>query len=112
MSDKRAILAILDSGTDDWVMLHEVLWYTTHDERSPTAKSAVAHVLQRLFEEALMVPGDLGETGFEDWDGTPSTWLKNALAQLDQFGWKPMGAGFWLRLTDHGERVAHEPRTT
>ena len=57
------------------------------------------------FHESLMVPGDLGESGFEDWPGSTADWLPRARAELDQLDWRPMGAGFWLRL-------AHDGRTT
>lgn len=107
-ADEQAIPAILAASVDDWVMLHEVLWHATHDQRTPAAKEKAVRVLRHLFEEDLMIPGDLGETGFEDWTGTPDEWLRDALAALDKLGWKPMGAGFWLRPTEHGERTAQD----
>lgn len=41
-----------------------------------------------------MVPGDLGETGFEDWPGDPSDWKPRAVGELERFDWQPMGASF------------------
>lgn len=106
MTEDDIVAALLAAGRYDWVMLTEVLWEATHDERTPEAKDTLCRVLQRLFEEDLMVPGDLGETGFEVWNGTAADWLRKALAEIDRFGWKPMGDGFWLNLTKHGEHVA------
>lgn len=107
-ADEQAVSAILAAGVDDWVMLHDVLWHATHDERTPEAKTATVRVLKQLFDEDRMIPGDLGENGFEDWTGTPSTWLRNALQELEQLAWDPMGAGLWLRLTDNGARRRQE----
>lgn len=106
MADDDIVAALLVAGRYDWVMLTDVLWEATHDERTPEAKDTVRRVLQRVFEDNLMVPGDLGATGFEVWSGTATDWRREALAQIDHFEWKPMGDGFWLNLTDHGEQVA------
>lgn len=108
MTDDDIIAAILEAGVDDWVMLTEVLWEAARDERTPESKETVRRVLGRLFEDGLMVPGDLGATGFEAWDGTSKRWLRSAIDALDRLGWKPMGDGFWLRLTEHGEHLAQD----
>lgn len=48
---QQAISAILAAGVDDWVMLHDVLWHTTHDERTPEARTAAAR--GRPFRDAI-----------------------------------------------------------
>ena len=90
---------MLASGADDWLSLHDVVWLSTEGDRSATAKQRTVDVLRHLFVGRLMVPGDLGETGFEDWSGSPEDWERRAVADLERLNWNPMGEGFWLRLT-------------
>lgn len=105
MTDDEIIANLVESGADDWLMLHDVLWESTHDDRTETSKATVVRVLARTFSEGILVPGDLGESGFEDWDGTPTEWLQRAEAVLEASNWQPMGDGFWLRLTPEGEKL-------
>ncbi|MCR6689358.1 hypothetical protein [Cellulomonas sp.] len=95
---EAAIAELLDCGAVDWVSLQEVVWYGTLGETSPHSKALVADVLRQLFELGLMIPGDLGHCGFEDWEPPKSDWLDRALAELERLNWAPMGDGFWFRL--------------
>ncbi len=104
--DGVTIAAILRSGLDDWILLDEVAWEAMLGDASETNRAATIRVLDRMFRDGLVVPGALGESGFEDWPGSPDQWLAQAHAELERLGWRPMGAGSWLRLTDLGERVA------
>lgn len=90
----------------DWVSLQDVVWYGTRGVVTPVAKALALRVLERIFDEGLMVPGDLAESGFRDWDGSPRKWLERAEHELNRFDWAPMGDGFWLRLTERGEAQA------
>ncbi|WP_116116000.1 hypothetical protein [Austwickia chelonae] len=106
VTEQAAVSELLDCGRVDWVSLQDVVWYSTHGDVNPESQSLAMSVLRRLFCEGLMVPGDLGETGFEDWLGTVEDWLDRAWAQLEFFGWAPMGDGFWLRMTDRGRELS------
>ncbi len=110
MGDDRDIATVvaelLASGAIDWVSTHDVLWLSTKGDRDTAAKQRVMRVFDHLFHESLMVPGDLGESGFEDWQGSAADWLPRAQAELDQLDWQPMGAGFWLRSADDGRTPA------
>lgn len=108
MSDDDAVLELLRGGLGDWVMLHDVVWVSTRDSLTVETKAKTVRVLRRLYEEGLMVPGELGHTGFEDWPGSADDWMLRSQAQLERLDWKPMGEGLWLRLTEHGQRVAQE----
>lgn len=103
---EEAIDELLDCGSADWVSLQEVVWYGTLGVINPQSKALVIDVLRHLFETGLMVPGDLGRSGFEAWQPPMSEWLDRAAAELDRLNWAPMGDGFWLRLTDRGEMIA------
>lgn len=106
MSDDAIISALLESGLDDWLMLHDVVWEATQGAIDDTTKTRTKRVLARLFNEHLAVPGILEEGGFTDWPEPEATWLNRAISELERLNWEPMGNGFWLRLTDDGERVA------
>lgn len=106
VTEERALSDLLYRGLVDWVPLHDVVWYGTHGHIDTASQELVLRVLRRLFSDDLMVPGDLGETGFEDWSGSTESWLDRAHAQLEELGWAPMGDGLWLRLTDRGQERA------
>jgi hypothetical protein len=108
VTDANAIADLLQRGLVDWVSLHDVVWYGTHGCLSPESKDRVLRVLKHLFNEGLMVPGDLGDSGFEDWVPPISLWPNRAVDELDRFDWAPMGDGFWLRLTERGWQAAEE----
>jgi hypothetical protein len=65
VTEERALSDLLYQGLDDWVPLHAVVWYATHGHIDTASQALVLRVLRRLFSDDLMVPGDLGETGFE-----------------------------------------------
>ncbi len=102
VSDVEVTKPLLEKGLVDWVSLHDVVWHATHGNLSPESKARTLRVLQQLFDEGLMVPGELAESGFVDWP-SPKEWLSRAASELERVSWTPMGEGFWLRLTERGE---------
>jgi hypothetical protein len=106
VTEDRALDDLLYRGLVDWVSLHDVVWYGTHGHINAASQALAMSVLRRLFTEELMVPGDLGEAGFEDWSGSRENWLDRAHAQLEELSWAPMGDGLWLRLTERGKQRA------
>ncbi|MFI9486540.1 hypothetical protein ACIG47_09135 [Promicromonospora sp. NPDC052451] len=104
----EVINALLSAGLRDWVMLDEVTWEVMEGDLSAENQAKTLAVLGRLYADGLMVPGDLTARGFEDWVGGPAEWLIRSERELVLFGWKPMGAGFYLRLTELGKRRARE----
>ena len=108
MVDDETVAELLRDGLSDWLMLHDVVWASTRDDLNPETKRKTLRVLECLYSEGLMVPGDLGEAGLEDWPGEPAEWLRRSEAELERLAWKPMGAGFWLRLSEAGEEIARE----
>ncbi|MFJ3958065.1 hypothetical protein [Arthrobacter sp. NPDC090010] len=105
-----AIKRLLDDGLSDWITLHRVVWRVTRGSRTDEAKRLTLEVLRELFEQGWMVPGDLGESGFEDWTLPIGDWLVRAEQQLESLGWNPMGDGLWLRLTEAGDAIAEANR--
>lgn len=93
---------LLQAGTNDWVSLDEAAWIISQGEFTPTSKKQTFEGLGEIFRDSLMVPGDLGETGFEDWPGTLDDWTERMREELNRHAWPPMGAGFWMRLTAKG----------
>lgn len=93
VSDDDALEALLDAGTADWVSLDDVIWEVAQGDLTAEDRARVLRMFDRLYGEHLAVPGDLGETGFEDWAGSPAEWLDRTLAALERHGWAPRGAG-------------------
>jgi hypothetical protein len=96
----EAIRALLTAGLHDWVMLDEVTWEVMEGDLSEENQAKTVAVLDRLYGEGMMVPGNLTSLGFEDWPGGPADWLLRSKRELERLGWNPMGAGFYLRLTE------------
>lgn len=106
VGDDEAVAELLEDGLDDWVSLHNLVWFTTRGDITEDSKARAIEALNRLYSSGLMVPGRLGDAGFEDWQGTVDEWLTRSRAELDELDWKPMGGGFRLRLTEQGEALA------
>ncbi|MEV0948957.1 hypothetical protein [Promicromonospora sp. NPDC050249] len=81
-------------------MLDEVTWEVVDGDLSEENQAKTIAVLRRLHGEETMVPSDLTPRGFEDWPGGPADWLLRSKRELERLDWKPMGAGFYLRLAD------------
>lgn len=108
MKRARVVKALLEAGLFDWVSLHDVVWFCAGGSINPETKQEVLDVLKALYSDELMVPGDLAESGFEDWNPPSSAWVLRSEIELDRLAWSPMGDGFWLRLAPDGEQIARQ----
>lgn len=108
MSSRGAVDKLLQLGLDDWVSADEVIWTAAGGDFSVDGQAKVLEVLDDLYRNGLMVPGQLGESGFEDWPDVEDEYLARSEAELERHEWRPMGAGFWLRLTKRGAAQAHD----
>ncbi|MFD7025283.1 hypothetical protein [Promicromonospora sukumoe] len=79
---------------------------TTRGDIGEESKGRAVEVLRRLYSGGLMVPGRLGEIGFEDRPGAVDEWLSRSRDELGELNWEPKGAGFRLRLADQGKATA------
>ena len=106
MDDAAAIDALLEIGIDDWISLDDVIWVALRSEGPGDRQVRTIRLLEELFRGCFAVPGELGDTGFEAWPGSPESWIVSARLELERLSWNPMGAGFWLCLTARGETAA------
>jgi hypothetical protein len=99
---------IVVMGRFDWVSSQDLVVVGSDFECpvGPGGRARTLRVLERLLEDGLMVPGDLGDAGFVAWPGSATEWTDQTRAELDRLSWSPMGDGFWLRLTERGVQVA------
>ncbi|MGP0223700.1 hypothetical protein [Paenarthrobacter sp. NCHU4564] len=109
-SQSGIVEELLEDGLADWVSLQNVVWLCTRGTINPDTKQAVLDVLHLLYSEGLMVPGELGKKGFEDWAPPSGTWVIRSEMALDALEWQPMGDGLWLRLTTRGKSLARSQR--
>lgn len=93
-------------GLDDWVQLHNVVWYCRLAEPEGDYRSLVRALVEELILGGLMVPGDLGETGFEPWTTAPEESVRRVMEQCETYGWNPQGDGAWFAITDAGKVLA------
>lgn len=106
MNDEQIIQELLDEGSDDWVTLNRVVGLTAPGVIDDEGKARVVRVLERLYNEGLMVPGTLELSGFVKWAVPASEYLPRSIAELERLNWVPKNEGFWLDLTDLGEERA------
>src|SRR4051812_23788909 len=96
------VRGLLDEGLTDWIPIDRVIGAAR--ELAPAAgvrfQAIATDLFSRLIEPGLMVPGSIGEAGFEPWSGSPDVLLRRAIAECESFDWQPQGAGCWLANTD------------
>ena len=103
MNNDDIVSELLYYGTDDWVLVQQVVHYCMAADSASEPKTRVMLILSRLYSDGLMVPGDLGESGFEVWD-SPESWLARSRSVLEGLNWEPLLGGFWLCNTPDGDR--------
>ena len=66
-STSRAIEDLLKGGLDDWVPVHRVVWKSRESASGSGAdfREVASALIAELIEKGLMIPGDLGDSGFE-----------------------------------------------
>lgn len=100
---------ILWYGTDDWVALHVLLGESQKSvpEPSDAFKDEVVTVLDYLLTRELAEVGELDQSGFVAWKGTPAEVIARAVARFDETGWRLGGFDeLWLSNTPKGTRPA------
>lgn len=104
----------LDAGLDDWVMLHTVVWLgrDAAAEAAADAPGVVGALVARLVAEGLMVPGDIGESGFEAWQMPADAAIQRVLDQCEALEWNPLTDGCWFANTPRGDALAQVARAS
>ncbi|WP_330271725.1 hypothetical protein OG205_32370 [Lentzea sp. NBC_00516] len=98
---------MLIDGLMDWVSVDMAIGCAREAaaENGGDFKSIAIAVIEHLLLGGLMVPGDLGESGFEAWPGSPSELVDKVIRQCESFNWDPQGAACWLSNTETGDRL-------
>ncbi|MFD4672879.1 hypothetical protein ACFWNN_24345 [Lentzea sp. NPDC058450] len=98
---------MLIEGLTDWVLVDTAIGYAheTVEDSGGDFKPVATAVIEHLLLGGLMVPGDLGESGFEAWPGSPPELVDKVIRQCESFDWEPLGAACWLSNTEAGDRV-------
>lgn len=97
---------VIVEGLDDWVQLHDLVWHSRLAQPDGDYRSLVRALVEELIHQGLMVPGDLGETGFEPWTTAPEESVRRVMEQCETYGWNPQGDGAWFANTDAGKVLA------
>lgn len=101
----------LDAGLDDWVMLHTVVWIA-RDAAAVDFPAVVRALIERLIDDGLMVPGDIGESGFEAWQVPADAAIQRVLEQCEALEWNPLTDGCWFANTPRGDELAQAARAS
>jgi hypothetical protein len=110
----RLVDEILRDGLDDWMMLVSIV--RTAEEAHPgdqaATRTAARELVVELVEKGWMVPGDLTDSGFEQWDLLPATSVRRILDDLDAHDWDVTNNVIaWFANTPEGDRRAQGKRT-
>ena len=108
------VRAALDAGLDDWVMLHTVVWLGRDTAAVAAANSpdVVGALVARLVTDGLMVPGEIGESGFEAWQVPADAAIQRVLEQCEALEWNPLTDGCWFANTPRGDELAQAARAS
>ncbi|MGV4983306.1 hypothetical protein ACVB8X_01945 [Streptomyces sp. NRAIS4] len=108
MSTEYIIRELLEEGLDDWVPVDRLvgLAQETVEQSDRDFRDVATEALTQLVSGGLMEVGDLGESGFEAWNGTPDAIVKRVVSTLEEFDWLPQGGACWLANTPHGNSQA------
>ena len=99
---------VLADGADDWVLLLRIVNVARRTGvTDPEALRAMTlGLIGELLARDLMVPGDVGQLGFQAWPGSPGDWLRRIVETWDPSDTFPdPGSVCWFKNTDEGDRV-------
>lgn len=102
----RLVEEVIVEGLDDWVQLHDVVWFSRRAEPHGDFRGLVRAVVEQLLQRGLMVPGDVGDAGFEQWSTSVEDSIRTVMEQCEALNWNPQGDGAWFANTDAGKVLA------
>ncbi|MGW5608875.1 hypothetical protein ACWEWI_22750 [Streptomyces sp. NPDC003753] len=108
MNTEYIIGELLEEGLDDWVPVDRLvgLAQETVEHSGRDFREVATETLTQLVSGGLMQVGDLGDSGFEAWSGTPDDIVRRVVSTLEGFDWRPQGGACWLANTAHGNSRA------
>lgn len=104
---RRVVNDVLVEGTDDFVSLHHLVWYSrvAAEEQQLDHRELVSDAARALLEGGLAKIGNLGDRIIQ-WPGTPEQVTSRLVSQCVAFDWQPMGDGCWIENTPAGDAWA------
>lgn len=102
---------VLDDGLDDWMMLANIVGSVrkVHRDNPDYTRDVAQELIRELVECGWMTPGDLGASGFEAWELTPSDAVQRILCDLEELGWDvSRNVVAWFDMTPKGLDRARE----
>ncbi|MFF8861234.1 MULTISPECIES: hypothetical protein [unclassified Streptomyces] len=108
MGTEYVIGELLEEGLDDWVPVDRLIGLAqeTVERSGRDFRDVARETLTQLLGRGLMEVGDLGESGFEAWTGTPDALVRRVVSTLEEFDWLPQGGACWLANTAYGDTRA------
>ncbi|GAA4889164.1 hypothetical protein [Saccharopolyspora cebuensis] len=102
---------ILEEGLDDWVMLVSIVRLA--EERrlgdQQGARTLATALIHELIVGEWMVPGEIGNSGFEPWKDPPADAAARVVGNIDSVGWNFVdNVVVWFDNTDKGNQRAEE----
>ena len=96
---------MLTEGRSDWVPVDTAIGWAREvaAEDGGDFRSTAIAVIEYLVLGGLMVAGEIGDDGFEEWPGTPAESVRKVVEKCEELNWEPFGAACWLSNTEAGD---------
>lgn len=109
-SIESAIREILAEGVDDWVPVDRIIGLAREIAVAEAGKfqSFAVRMIESLIGQGLMEVGEIGDSGFEQWNGDPGVLVARVIAICESFNWEPFGEACWLANTKKGNAWVQE----
>lgn len=108
ISIDSALHEVLSEGLEDWVPVDRVIGLAREIAACKEAdfRNLAIQLIELLIGQGLMEAGQIGDTGFERWEGVPAEIVKRVVAVCESFHWEPFGEACWMANTDEGNARA------
>ncbi|WP_329049127.1 hypothetical protein OG738_40880 [Amycolatopsis sp. NBC_01488] len=109
-SIETALREVLFEGLDDWVPVDRVIGLAREMAATEAAdfQDLAVRMIELLIGQGLMDAGDIGDAGFERWEGTPEEVVARVVAVCKSLRWEPFGEACWMTNTDKGNAQAQK----
>ena len=101
---------ILRGRSTDWVPVDRIISVSKDFalQEGRDFRAIASDVIAHLVKNEIMVPGVIGDAGFERWYGTADELVGRVAADCELLHWEPFGNGCWFANVENSDRVRQE----
>lgn len=112
MNNSEIGRSILEEGLDDWVPIDRIIDYAKEGPEGCDGrfKERSLDVIESLLLRNAVRVGEIGDSGFEAWEGGVVEIINRVVSALNAANWQPYGGVCWLCNTSIGDEEVRTPR--